>query len=637
MVGEKMESTLRRVKVAEEDDFFPDVQDDFPTMMMDFDEDNALFPEMDDFSFPDLAELSFEEEPTDTKTTQVFVEYVAPEDAKIVFVAPNTVVVFTMANEYIDLDAFDAVVEDIPDRPFVRAWLKKLPNTHNRGTTLKAKIVPRSMDVSPIERMFRSMTYKQVLALERIKHYRLLISDNTYNVWQNLFAKDFPHLYAPTMLPESFTKAAIKGNLLCAFLDEISRNRLRVHAYDSNTRPYWKLLYEYHSTLHKISHWKIVNKLSLPSDRSVFFHLSPTPTKVDVDKVKTCALFKDSIVCFGGGEDRLLERSFGKPWINRKVDKDVREYQRKFAFNCLDKILVKVKNKNKKKKEFIFKVRDTASVLAFEVREKHAFFSIQYEKNHEPHARKFIFGTDEPYMIGTNKQITDVGLIGDGAYFVKKLNDTTIVNSTNKPRDVLEGKRIHVCYNTVSNCFIQADLFKNNLEWKILTEAGIKNVRKVSWQDVKDFDSRKKFTLNENYWVWELGNGGEFAILYKNRPLQKVKIQYGPPKSTDVCIVNNWLYVFSLIGITVINLENLENQKLHEYEKRPESKDHYIRVHPLGFALCYEDPETHPIFIVPDADKFKLLGCQICQKPSKFKCSECKTPACSEIHFKCCK
>jgi len=497
----------------------------------------------------------------------------------------------------------------------------------------------------------------------------LIISNNKLGVWQNLFARDFPQLYTTQMLPSFTTEKAdieirTRSNILCKFLDNISKNTDRIYTADPKTRPYWKLLYEYQFTLPKRPNW-ITQAVPIPKNRTAMFRNGLVP----VDELKTCAMFKGSLVCFGGIIG-LMSSSLSQGWASKKYIQTQKDtIEAKQAEEALSQII------NNAQTAFVARVlksvlardalgevtvRDSVSILAFENRENHIFCSVR--NNRKNRTLNCIFGPlqDNQYVTDKIYDEMDMGLIGNMGCFIRRVfnpfieaenNFETVIIDTTRQIEIAvldHTKNIYVCYNTPSDCFIESDNSSGRVEyiWKILTKSGVKNVLEIK-SKVRNFDPAAIFTLNEKYWIWKKTNKNGLIILRRDGRLWKLDLD---DIITDICIVGDRLYVVSSPNISIIFIElGIGGKKdldggLRNYGgiyKRcvfntPIAFD-YVRTSPIGLLLCFRNPKQTPVWLLPDVSKFKLLGCNICQMPSDLMCSECKTPACSDEHFKCCK
>jgi hypothetical protein len=457
--------------------------------------------------------------------------------------------------------------------------------------------------------------------------------------WKESFKRDFPNLYSPKTLPEIFTPTTISSNMVCKMLDKISGN--------SKEKSYWKLLYDYHTNLHIVPKWRFDDKFfSLSRNRKLVDSYWNSQKEYDIDQIQICAVSKDTIMCFGGSTG-LLSRSFNNEnWVENDYPQDfMRDNSRKFAWRCVFQMLQGKTHP---------KVKDLARVLAFEIRNNYLFFSaetttkqrkrinkktqkITYNYTYQcilgPNLvnREYPYLLVDPVVVHGDRKISPstkrIGLIGDYAYFYTTGDGTVIVNPTREnPKIFIPNKKVCVCYNTVSSCFIQyseGEYAPHDFLWCILTQDETKPVSRV--KSPKNFSLDKKFTLNENYWVWYDSNR-KLAVLNKEGKLyDTILIDDNPMTITDMCIVGDWLYVLSLPGICIINLKDLQNQRYCRFKVK--FAPDYIRAHPLGFVMCHEDPTKKPIFLIPEEGDFRLLGsrntfCKVCDNKPIGKCCD---------------
>lgn len=629
--------------------------------------------------------------------TEIFVQYVGKKFANMVFVDPNKLFVYATENDYIDLDVFDKLPDPIPNRELVRKALEELPSNFNPGVMLKAVIyaedeqsifmdpasftlvsggrrarIEESFNSSEIfvNRMLPFFTYKDILKLETIKFFRLIISNYKLGVWQTLFARDFSQLYTPQILPSSTTEKAdieirTRSNFLCKFLDNISKSTDRIGTANSKTRPYWKLLYEYHFTLPKRPKW-ITTDVPIPKNRTITLQNDPIP----LDELKTCAMFKGSLVCLGGNTG-LMSSSLSQGWTNKKYIQTTKDtLEAKQAEEALSKII------NDAQTAFVARVlkfvlardalgevtvRESVSIIVFETRENHIFCSIR--NNRKNRTLNCIFGPLQDNNTYVTDKIYDemhMGLIGTRYCFIRRVVNPFIEEENNFETVIIDATRqieiavldhtrnIYVCYNTPSDCFIESDKSSGRVEyiWKILTTSGVKNVLTANKSNIRNFDPATVFTLNEKYWIWKTNDKNRLIILRRDGRLWKLDFD---DIITDICIVGDRLYVVSLPNTSITFIELWIGGKqldggLRNYPgiyKRCAFETSvafdYVRTSPTGLMLCSRNPKQTPLWLLPDINKFKLLGCHICKMPSDLMCSECKTPACSDEHFRCCK
>lgn len=422
------------------------------------------------------------------------------------------------------------------------------------------------------------------------------------------FAERFPHLYSPSMTS-----------------DNDKRNRV-CKSFGPNTgKTYWNFLYNYHVNLNKMTQWHTLTLVKNKPSRKL--------KDANIDAIKACAMYKDKIFCFGGTTG-LLSRSF----CTRQWGESSNFGPNQFGhiWECLLIIVEKVA------KDPIVVRRHFSGNVTFRVRENYLFISA-HNTEKQKHS-SFVFGirkaNQQPFLIDNQ-----TGLIGDVGCFYASKNNSKIKILTTEPFKTIEiqDTTIHVCYNTPSNCFLTQDRIikkigrewfkKNEFTWNVLTKEGIQIVLEDTVKTT-EFNLELKYTLNETYWVWYREK--TLFVLDKNGNLNTTKLpdKGGPPSIiTDLCIADDYVYLFAVPGICIVNLKNLNDVKYYEF--RENQFFDYIEVHPFGFLLGYDDPEISPKFLFGTG--FEFVGCHICQTPSKLMCSECRTPACSDKHFKCCK
>lgn len=607
-----------------------------------------------------------EEIPKRTKrdeSTEVVVEYVGRRLAKMVFEKPNKLHVYATENDYVDLEMFDALPDDIPNRALVRKALSMLPNNFNPSTELKGVIFPQdeeSVFVDPktftivldgrrirwdefvkqkipfVKHVVPFLSYKDVQMLESVKELRLLISDNENGVWKSLFERDFPELYSETIFPKKITKEITETNGMCIFLNSISQDKTRIGTKEPTIRPYWKLLYEYHLKQTTAKYGKTFS-MSAPS----------------FNKVRSCAFYRDQTICLGM-KDNVTGLWDGHHNGNWKF------LQQKGPAVFAKVVATKVFGQQS--------ALPGAEILAFEKRANHVFVCIANSDNNEKFRILMGRGLDAEKLDPS----WDLGLIGETGYFATrkpkqesfrpyKNFETLIHDPENNIHVVLDYyKRVYVCYNTVSQCFLEADLRDGNgnydaddlyrISWKKLTTSGIETISNFEeeFEDATYFN-RTLFTLNSRYFVEkDLRDGTDFLIVIRRFDGEITEIDRFPYNITDMCIVGKSLYLFSSgHGIYIVDMEKALAKEKHKLYRSPdifvwcpfngEVFFDYVRMTPRGPALCSTNPARAPILFRPNAPDFQLFACQVCQKPSQLKCSMCKTPTCSEECFQCCK
>lgn len=621
------------------------------------------------------------------KPIRVVVEYVHQSLAKMVFVKHmNKLFVYATENQYIDTTMLPT---DIPNRKRVKKALKTLRNKFNAGFKVEAIIYPPQDDDDDnaifvnaelfvfidngkivgldalvehpqvfVAHVVPVLSYKDIQSFELTKKdLRLMISNERNGVWKKLFARDFPELYAPDILPPLFLSdtnpvhnimTEIESNGLCQFIDQISKPTPRVGTKNPKIRPYWKLLYEYHTyTSPSVRSQNNIKRFGMPKVMQLP-KIDRTMDTKQFNLIDCCAFYKSKVVCMGSKEGLVFGKHFTE-WESAPKIPNRKTFVQDVAtdlFRGGGNIIPNTK------------------ILAFEQRLENTFISIWNPEKQKRIDRLFF---NDQFL---TKEDVHIGLIGEIGYFMQTDMETTVFINNQKKELFNNEYRFYACYNTPSNCIFAIHEQNNVFIWYQIDDDGNLNIFSqitleqldvvlphYKYSYIDNIRMNLPFTLNDNYLVVSTSRY-HIDIFRPNNKHCSIKTFN---TITDMCIISNKLYLFSSTNsIVIVDLpkafEISEKQDIPNVVKLSRNLDicgvhtlgreitfDYIRMTPMGFVLCSYNPTRAPIFLAPDISNFKLtacricnLACQVCQIPSQYRCKTCKTPTCSGEHLKCC-
>lgn len=513
------------------------------------------------------------------------------------------------------------------------------------------------------------LSAEEVARLEQTgSEFRELIINS--NVWELLFAR-LKEIYDPGIFSKQmighYRKEMRNEHSHIAYLEDISDPKYRGRPYYKKTDPpYWKQLYEYQM-------------------KNNFAKMRPLVRS-----------FMTMPKCCGFYRGRIFKWIHAQGCV---ITYPLQQQRQEFMPYDLDGFALKVflhsnvlKNEEQKKniedqrvieqKELDwFMVLSTGArrvdtISLYEFNNKYLLLSFGYSDTFKKDVlQKTVFdGThyfviceyDKPNtpVFKDPTKVTECGLVGDTGYYYREVDhwyrDPDRWNIiSEKERYVLvdhdQNIRINFdhhllfypCYSTPSNCFLLFNTRDETCEWHMTQRGGTFLIA----DDIpfNPHPNQTKMYTHSNKWlVWTMDTN-RIAIKRADTPhFKDLELKFDPDFEIGAgCIVGDRIYLFqSRHWIVVVNLEDAYDRDLLELRKRDTYKIYpitqpfdYVRMTFLGPALCQYGGNNTPYIgcINPNDKSVQLVACQVCQIPVKFMCSECKTPACSDKHLKCCK
>lgn len=532
------------------------------------------------------------------------IEYVDREDYTKITYNKNErlLLIINLANTSINVSALP---KDVPERRFLATVLEALPPIYDSTTVLKAfyeidgsgdlnvidisKFKPFQVDQkgylvedipdSVLVNVFLPMlTYKEVQLLERFSEARKLIFD--YDIWEKLFARDFPEIYHPDM----FSKTLVNQNpppWYIQLLNKISKPGGRLGIEDGY-RPYWKLLYEY----------LLSNKFEseqLTNLNTTFYKHKTLTIDIEGQKLTFGSFF------LGSPDGQTL---LDTPLVTliKNIDGSILflEMNSSYIF-----VIVRAPGRN-----WVALLSDMNGNIIF-----------RHNRRREE-GKEFL---------------TEImGLIGENGYFYTNEDsaETVIVYNQFK-KTYKDRERIIVSYNTRSECFLM------HAEDKKTGELVYQLYEIRNNQPVLIHTADRSFTTDDHYltfnhkWIvscYKLDRNDEMTDNYIN--VEKVNgkiIDFIELEANiaDMCIVGDYLYAFGGGVIKVYNLSKITNDQNYDDSKQYESYNDanfgFVRMSVMGpvfFGYINRDPKTFLVsgllYSTSFRRKFRLVSSSIC-------------------------
>lgn len=529
------------------------------------------------------------------------IEYVDREDYTKITYNKNERLLLIINLTYNPINV-SALPKDVPERGFLATVLEALPPIYGSTTVLKAfyeidgsgdlnvidisKFKPFQIDQKGylvedvpdsvlVNVLLPMLTYKDVQSLERFSEARKLIFD--YDIWEKLFARDFPEIYHPDM----FSKTLVNQNpppWYIQLLDEISKPGGRPGIEDGY-RPYWKLLYEY-LLRNKFESEQLTNL-------NTTFYKHKTLT-IDIEGQKlTFGSF------FLGSPDGQTLLDTPLVTLIKNIDGSILflEMNSSYIF-----VIVRAPGRN-----WVALLSDMNGNIIF-----------RHNRRREE-GKEFL---------------TEImGLIGENGYFYTNEDsaETVIVYNQFK-KTYKDRERIIVSYNTRSECFLMhaEDEKTGELVYQLYE---IRNN-----EPVLIHTADRSFTTDDHYltfnhkWIvscYKLDRNDEMTDNYIN--VEKVNGEMIDDfieleaNIADMCIVGDYLYAFGGRVIKVYNLSKITNDQNYDDSKQYGSYDDanfgVVRMSVMGpvfFGYISRDRKTFLMSGLLYSSSITLVSSSIC-------------------------
>lgn len=491
--------------------------------------------------------------------------------------------VYTISNEKIDVKMLP---KDLPGREYIGKALETLPAAFSDvGVTYKTSVAFDGTDdvvaflMLPTFLLFvdgnitkwedamihdilvyillPNLSFKDVQSLETASRItrRMIIASDT---WRLLFKRDFPEIYYPDMFSNTLINQDSPPKYITT-LNNMSKEGGRL-GMESDTRPYWKLLYEY----------QLKNKFDLEYK---FQNYSTT-------------FYKHKYLELHVQEQKLVF----------------------FSFLGSDPITLSNSPISKRIKNIEY-----AHIEALEMNEKYIFISFYIFRESQITLLSDMKGN---IIFERNSNPNDrsrgkIGLIGAKGYFYQNKDNLEIVLSYNQIETTFNAIYIHECYNTRSECFILETI-----------ELGLEVYRFFEIRDDKPFflgnitTDPKQFsiyaiTYNNTYIVSVLSNPEDdnINVIFIETLNSKVKLTEIENEPGDICIVGDYLYVFLNGFMRIYNLTKISGSKYQEYPCYPDEEYTHVRMSMMGPVFFgYIGNERDSWLLCSDSNTLKLVS-----------------------------
>jgi hypothetical protein len=497
-----------------------------------------------------------------------------------------------------------ALPKDVPERGVLAKVLEALPPIYGSTTVLKAfyeidgsgdlnvidlsKFKPFQIDQKGylvedvpdtvlVNVLLPMLTYKDVQSLEQFSQARKLIFD--YDIWEKLFARDFPEIYHPDMFSDTVVNQKPPPWYI-QLLNKISKPGGRLGIEDG-FRPYWKLLYEYLLS-NKFESGQITNL-------NTTFYKHKTLT-IDIEGQK------------------LIFGSFflGSPDGQTLLDTP---------------LVTLIKNID-------------GSILFLEMNSSYIFVIVRAPRQNwvallSDMNGNIIFRHNRRREEGKEVLTEIMGLIGENGYFYTNEDsaETVIVYNQFK-KTYKDWERIIVSYNTRSECFLMhaEDKKTGELVYQLY------EIRNNEPEPVLIHTADRSFTTDDHYltfnhkWIvscYKLDRNDEMTDNYIN--VEKVNGEMIDDfieleaNIVDMCIVGDYLYAFGGGVIKVYNLSKITNDQNYDDSKQYGSYDDanfgVVRMSVMGpvfFGYINRDRKTFLMSGLLYSSSITLVSSSIC-------------------------
>lgn len=403
------------------------------------------------------------------------------------------------------------------------------------------------------------MSFKNVQALERIsKTTRRIIFK--FNTWKMLFKRDFPEIYHPDIFSNTLINEKTPPRYI-KILNDMSKEGGRL-GMESDTRPYWKLLYEYQLKN------KFDTEMKFKKYNTTFYKHKYLELRIQEQELV--------FFSFMGSNPITLSNSPISKWI--------------------------------KNTEYVF-------IGPFEMNENYIFVSFYISHESQITLLSDMKGN---IIFKRNSDPNDrskgkIGLIGAKGYYYQ--NNSEFVLSYNQVETTYKNnvRYIHQCYNTRSECFILESIELGREVFRFFEIRDDKpfflgNIK----TDPKQF-SAYAITYNNTYIVSVLSNPEDdndnthdIVVEASNNILTFTKIEKKP---SDICIVGDYLYVFLNGFMRIYNLRKTSGGKYQEYPCYPDEDYTHVRMSMMGPVFFgYLGNERDSWLLCSDSDTLKLVS-----------------------------
>ena len=496
------------------------------------------------------------------------------------------------------------------------------------------------------------LSYEEVARLEQTgSEFRELIINS--NVWELLFAGAFREIYDPETFSIQMIDHAEKQmseHSHIVYLESISELHTNQRPYYKKTDPpYWKQLYEYQM-------------------KNNFAYTKELKGTVGLMDMNGCGFYRGRVLMW----PRDLQCVISYPLQRQGFSPEI-FHLRKFIATDREA----TQSTQLWLDIFLAAVHAAASVNVIDMIEfnnKYLFLRFYSRERFRDLVNKFTFNDDKFSVIceydkpntpvfKDPTKVTDCGLVGDTGYYYREIDHWyrdpdrwNIISEKERYVLVDHDQNIRMnfdhhllfypCYSTPSNCFLLYNTRNGTCEWHKTQRGGTFLIARDIPFNPRPNQTRM-YTHSDKWLVWTL-SVNRIAIKRAGEPhFEDLELLNSDPefRINAGCIVGDRLYLFQpRKWIVVVNLKDVLTNK--KYKKGTTYKVYpithpfdYVRMTFLGPALCQFGGNESPILccIHPDDPSVKLVACQVCQIPVQFMCSECKTPACSDEHLKCCK
>lgn len=515
------------------------------------------------------------------------------------------------------------------------------------------------------------LSAEEVARLEQTgSEFRKLIMGS--DVWQLLFSRDFPEIYdsqtfSIQMINHNDEKQESEHSHI-TYLKRISKFKLYDRPYYQKTDPpYWKQLYEYQMK-NNFTHTRamMLEFMLMPKCcgfyrgrmlKWIHTHGCVITYPLQQQGEQTPPFESDCFVLKKLLHSNVLKYAESQKKIEeQKLIEEQKELDFFLTMTVSLRRLHVINGYEFNKKYLLMRFRNEGT-LADNLVEKivsndtYRFVMCEYDKPNTP-------------VFKDPTKVTDCGLVGDTGYYYREVDhwyrDPDRWNTfSEKERYVLvdhdQNIRMNIdhhllfypCYSTPSHCFLLYNTRDKTCEWHRTQRGGTFLIA----DDIPfnpHHNQTRMYTHSDKWLVWTL-DVNRIAIKRAGTPhFKDLELKFHPEFRINAgCIVGDRLYLFQpRQWVVVVNLEDayerdvLELRKRHTYKIYPITHPFdYVRMTFLGPALCQFESNDSPVIccIHPNDKSVQLVACQVCQIPVKFMCSECKTPACSDKHLKCCK
>lgn len=627
----------------------------------------------------------------------ITVRYGQDNDLEICeFRKPDKFVVSAIQYKFVDLEIFDLYVQgkNIPYVGLIREALATLPKFFRHGTVLTGIcmgantvfLVQQKDSFGVLQRgkwvswediiitqwdLFKVgvlplLSYKDILALETT-NFALRKHIINSDIWQVLFARDFPEIYNPEIF--SYYLLVVMRGLGAqdayhiALLKRIAKQGARAgfqdfaafnEKFDVSEHPtlLWKLLYEY---------WRTYKPGAVENA-----FIRTTNRHDPNDRIETCAFYRGKVMT-------LNYR--GQPGFT--IGYPGSKYHMELFYDSNDKNR-KNRRLNQSAKDFFAwkdaNYRDGETLIAsFEFNERYVLMRLMNTVGGQKvYTRRICdYRTEEPLLMKySKKKEVWMALLGPTGYVFSQIDPNypvyglrlgsekkrrhVIVDHTRNLRLELDNKFSVWCdHATPSECFLLHNENTGTCQWRKLAPAPktldgpvITDLSQGSSLVIPNIDipitRETAFYIFSNKWLAHpVGDTNNICIWSANHPEREEYLMSDVPMGRG-CIVGNDLYVIAQGTLLIVNMEKIFTKAPGVHVRRfaleglGVANFDYMRMTFLGPVFCFYDPHKEPKMLVVDKKKFELVSCQVCQISVESMCSLCETPACSEAHLRCC-